>query len=82
MNLQTDIVEYLKGERRPMKRQELCVSIVKEASHNHAWPKATHEEWMLAINAAVRDGALVLVNESVWLATKPVEPVDRQLDLF
>jgi hypothetical protein len=82
MSLKNDIVEYLKGERRPMKRQELCVAIVKEASHNHAWPKATHQEWMQAINAAVRDGALVLVNESVWLATKPVEKKSEQLDLF
>ena len=82
MSLQSDIVEYLKGERRPMKRQELAAAIQRDACHNPAWPKATFEQWTDAINAAVRAGEFVLVNESVWLATKPVEKKPDQLELF
>ena len=82
MSLQTDIVEYLKGERKPMKRQELCVSIVRESAHNHAWPKATHEQWMAAINAAIRAGELVLTDEVLRLAVKQAEKKPEQMELF
>ena len=82
MTLATDIVEYLRGERRKMTRQQLCVAIVREAAHNSAWPKATHEQWEAAIAAAVKAGALVVDGETVWLADKPAEEKHEQMELF
>jgi len=82
MTLSTDIAEYLRGERKPMKRQDLCTSIVIEASHNNAWPTATFGQWDDAITTAIKDGLLVMDGEKVWLAPKEAKPVSQQLDLF
>jgi hypothetical protein len=82
VTLSTDVVEFLRGERRPMKRQELAASIQREATHNPAWPKATFEQWTQAINDAVRAGELVLDGETVRLAVKPSQSNEKQLDLF
>ena len=82
MTLSTDIVEYLRGERKPMKRTELAASIQREATHNHAWPKATFEQWLQAIDDAVKAGELDLVIETVWIKAKPVEAKAEQMELF
>ena len=82
MTLASDIVEYLRGERRKMTRQQLCVAIVREASHNAAWPKATHEQWEAAIAAAVKAGELVVDGDMVSLAVKPVAKSETQMELF
>jgi hypothetical protein len=82
MTLATDIVEYLRGERKPMKQKELAASIQREATHNPAWPKATFEQWVEAIREAVKAGELELNGEMVWLRVKPVEADEKQLDLF
>jgi hypothetical protein len=82
MSLQSEIVEFLRGERKPMQRQALCVAIQKEATHNPAWAKASIEQWDKALAAAVKAGELVLTGDVVWLPNKVVEPVDKQLDLF
>jgi len=82
VTLFTDVVEYLRGERRTMKRQELAASIQREATHNPAWPKATFEQWTQAIDDAVRAGELVLDGETVRLAVKAVAKSETQLELF
>ena len=82
MTLSTDVVEYLRGERRKMTRQHLCISIVNEAAHNPAWPKATFEQWEAAVTIAIKQGALLVEGQVVWLAEKPVEKKPEQLDLF
>lgn len=81
-DLATDIVEYLRGERRRMTRQELALRIVKEAAHNAAWPRASYEAWEAAIASAVKAGALQSDGQTVWLADKPVEEKHEQMELF
>ena len=82
MSLASDVVEYLRGERRKMTRQELALRIVKEAAHNAAWPKVTYEAWEAAIASAVKSGALQCDGNTVWLADKPAEEKHEQMELF
>jgi len=82
VSLQTDLIEFLRGERKPMQRQILCAAIQREAAYNAAWPRATIKEWDRALAAAVKAGELVLTGDVVWLPAKVAEPVDKQLDLF
>lgn len=80
--LSKDVIEFLRGERRPMKRAELCIAIQKAAAHNKAWPRASFADWMLAINEAASAGELVLLGESIWLPSKPPIAKPRQQELF
>jgi hypothetical protein len=85
MSLQSEIVEFLRGERKPMQRQALCVAIQKEATHNPAWAKASIEQWDKALAAAVKAGELVLgggTGDVVRLAVKPLEVKHNQMELF
>jgi hypothetical protein len=82
MSLQTDLVEFLRGERKPMQRQALCVAIQREATHNPAWAKASIEQWDKALTAAVKAGELVLTGDVVWFAEQPTNSKPEQLDLF
>ena len=85
MSLQTDLIEFLRGERKPMRRQMLCAAIQREAAYNAAWPRATIEEWDKALAEAVKAGELVLGGDTgdvVWLPVKAVKPAEKQMDLF
>jgi len=82
MSLQTDLVEFLRGERKPMQRQALCVAIQREATHNPAWLKASIEQWDKALTSAVKAGELVLTGDVVWFPAKVAEPTVKQMDLF
>jgi hypothetical protein len=82
MRLKTDVVDFLRGEKKPMCRQALCAAIVREASHNAAWEKASYAEWDQAIGEAVKDGLLTVSGEVVSVAVKPSCDHWGQLDLF
>ena len=81
-DLVKDIVEFFLGERRPMKRQELCLAIIKSATHNKAWPKATMGQWEKALATAIKRGDLVLNIETVWPPVKEVVKKCEQGELF
>ena len=82
MSLETDIVQFLKGERKPTRRQELCALITRAAVHNPAWPKATYEQWNAAIAKAISLGLIQCDGQTVWLPKSEAKPKSEQLDLF
>jgi hypothetical protein len=81
MSLQSEIVEFFRGEKRPLKRQELIALIVREAAINRAWTSASYEQWDRALAGAVRAGELVLDGEVI--RAKVLTPkVNSQMELF
>jgi hypothetical protein len=68
MNLTADIVEYLTGERRAMKPDDLAMAIRNDALHNAAWPKAPFTAWQAAIRDAIKSGQLIEDGDKVKIA--------------
>lgn len=81
--LTNDIVEWLAGERVPVRRSDVLLEITKLARHCKLWPVATYEEWDAAIDEAIRDGRVVEENCKVRLRpTECKSGPSKQLELF
>lgn len=79
--LAIDIVQFLRGEKRPYKTDELIRLIIQEAAHNRQWATASWQEWKAAVDEAVREGEIEKVGETLWIATR-VKHEETQLELF
>jgi hypothetical protein len=83
MNLASDITDYITNViARPCKQSEAISEIIKMATHNPAWPKASYEQWQAAIDQAVASGKLTRVSETVWIPVKVVEKKAVQKEMF
>lgn len=82
-DLPSEIAEFVKNViGHQCKRDELVREIIKMASHNPAWPKATSGQWAKAIDEAHRRGLLIVTSQTVWIPVPKVEPVVKQKTLF
>lgn len=80
--LEESIVEWLKGERLPIRRDLLIQEITRLAKHGNLWPLAPASEWHRAIDTAIGNDAIVELDGGLRLATEPVKNAEKQLELF
>jgi len=53
-DLVSDVVEFIRSNRVPVKRQDIVVELITIAAHSGGvWPRASSQEWNAAIDAAV-----------------------------
>lgn len=80
-SLAVDVVQFLRGEKRPYKPDELIRLIIQEAAHNRQWATASWQEWRASLDEAVRCGEIEKVGETLWIAAR-VKQEETQLELF
>lgn len=80
--LESDVVDYLKGERVPITRQAFVVGIVTLSTHSNAWQRATHEQWGEALDRCIKSGSVVEEADKVRVAPARPKGVQTQMELF
>ena len=83
-SLSREIVEYFRGERRPMPVYELGKTFAAEGKFNLEWSAATSVEAIAAIRQAAELGLVEIRNEVVYLVAvvNVEEKQDTQMELF
>lgn len=82
MDRVSDIVSFVRGERRPLKRFELLLEISKLSMYCGSWPKGSFVEWGAALNAAIAAGRLVESDGKVRFPVEVEPALAVQLSLF
>lgn len=82
MDLTNDVIEWLAGERVPMRRADFLLEITRTAQHNKLWPAAKYEEWDAAVDSAIKSGRVVERNGKLSIVLQVEKPTSIQMGLF
>ena len=82
MSRETDIIEFVQGERCPVGRDAVLSEIYRLSLCCKLWSKGTYQQWEQSLDDAIASRQLIEIDGSVSFSVgvKPVQAV--QLNLF